>query len=136
MLRSAVAGPIAQYVLTDRSLCPRTPFSATVRQRKPFASLRQSCSRQLAQRGRHLPPTCSAVLDWPQEAELQSTGLGWPRGFHSRYILKEQLGKGSFGTVYLATEQVTGQQVAAKVIPKERKGTTTEHIIDKIQQEV
>lgn len=80
--------------------------------------------------------TCSTVVDRPQEADLQSTGLGWPEGFHNRYVLREQLGRGSFGTVYLATEKVTGQEVAAKIIPKERKGTTTERIIEKIQQEV
>ena len=79
---------------------------------------------------------CSTVVDRPQEADLQSTGLGWPKGFHNRYVLREQLGRGSFGTVYLATEKVSGQEVAAKIIPKERKGTTTERILEKIQQEV
>jgi len=38
--------------------------------------------------------------------------------------------------VYLATDRVSGQEVAAKIIPKERKGATRERIIDKIQQEV
>ena len=38
--------------------------------------------------------------------------------------------------MYLATDRVSGQEVAAKIIPKERKGATREHIIDKIQQEV
>ena len=80
--------------------------------------------------------SCSAVVDRPQESDLSSAGLGWPKGFHTRYELREQLGKGSFGTVYLATNIVTGQEVAAKIIPKERKGTTTEHILEKIQQEV
>ncbi len=80
--------------------------------------------------------SCSAVVDRPQEADLQSADLGWPRGFPSRYVLGEQLGRGSFGTVYLATDRVSGQEVAAKIIPKERKGATRERIIDKIQQEV
>lgn len=83
-----------------------------------------------------LRTSCSAVVDRPQEADLRSAELGWPRGFPSRYVLGEQLGKGSFGTVYLATDRVSGQEVAAKIIPKERKGATREHIIDKIQQEV
>ncbi|KAL0054178.1 hypothetical protein WJX82_004955 [Trebouxia sp. C0006] len=83
-----------------------------------------------------LRTSCSAVVDRPQEADLQSADLGWPRGFPSRYVLGEQLGRGSFGTVYLATDRVSGQEVAAKIIPKERKGATRERIIDKIQQEV
>ena len=83
-----------------------------------------------------LRTSCSAVVDRPQEADLQSADLGWPRGFPSRYVLGEQLGRGSFGTVYLATDRVSGQEVAAKIIPKERKGATRECIIDKIQQEV
>ncbi|KAL3137090.1 hypothetical protein ABBQ32_006675 [Trebouxia sp. C0010 RCD-2024] len=80
--------------------------------------------------------TCSAVVDRPHEVDLHSVDLGWPRGFPSRYALGEQLGRGSFGTVYLATDRLSGEEVAAKVIPKERKGTTREHILEKIQQEV
>lgn len=80
--------------------------------------------------------TCSAVVDRPREFDLHSVDLGWPRGFPSRYDLGDQLGRGSFGTVYLATDRLTGEEVAAKVIPKERKGTTREHILEKIQQEV
>ena len=76
------------------------------------------------------------MVERPQEAGLQSADLGWPRGFPSRYALGEQLGRGSFGIVYLATDRVSGEEVAAKVIPKERKGTTREHIVEKIQQEV
>ena len=87
--------------------------------------------------GRLLAPiTCSAVVDRPPEFDLHSVDLDWPRGFSSRYALGDQLGKGSFGTVYLATDRVTGEEVAAKVIPKERKGTTREHILEQIQQEV
>ena len=80
--------------------------------------------------------TCSAVVDRPSEFDLHSVDLGWPRGFPSRYDLGHQLGRGSFGTVYLATDRLTGEEVAAKIIPKERKGTTREHILEKIQQEV
>ena len=82
------------------------------------------------------PITCSAVVDRPPEFDLHSADLDWPRGFPSRYELGEQLGRGSFGTVYLATDRVSGEEVAAKIIPKERKGTTREHILEKIQQEV
>lgn len=80
--------------------------------------------------------TCSAVVDRPSEVDLHSVDLGWPRGFPSRYALGDQLGRGSFGTVYLATDRLNGEEVAAKIIPKERKGTTREHILEKIQQEV
>ena len=80
--------------------------------------------------------SCSAVVDRLQEPDLQSQDLGWPRGFPSRYALGEQLGRGSFGTVYLATDRLSGQEVAAKIIPKARKGPTREHILGKIQQEV
>ena len=80
--------------------------------------------------------SCTATVDRLQEPDLQSQDLGWPRGFPARYILGEQLGRGSFGTVFLATDRLNGQEVAAKIILKERKGTTQEHIIEKIQQEV
>ena len=87
--------------------------------------------------GRVLAPiTCNAVVDRLTEFDLHSVDLGWPRGFPSQYDLGDQLGRGSFGTVYLATDRLTGEEVAAKVIPKERKGTTREHILEKIQQEV
>ena len=110
-------------------LTPNTHVARPLTARRPLKVPRQPVNRRQ-------PASCSAVVDRPQESDLNSAGLGWPKGFHTRYALREQLGKGSFGTVYLATDIVTGQEVAAKIIPKERKGTTTEHILEKIQQEV
>ena len=123
--------PAAQNAAS--SPCP-TPSSR-------LSKVQRLCAQELrplrlAQR-RFVPlVSCSALVDRLQEPDLHSKDLGWPRGFPSRYTLGEQLGRGSFGIVYLAVDRLSGQEVAAKIIQKDRKGTTREHILDKIQQEV
>lgn len=139
MLQSAsrpTGSQLTQTTHQPKIFC-RSGFNVHLQAPRPLLYLRActKASRQQAH-GRRQSATCSAVVDSPLDTGLQSAGLGWPNGFHNRYLLREQLGKGSFGTVYLATEKVTGQEVAAKIIPKERKGTTTKHILTKIQQEV
>ena len=54
------------------------------------------------------------------EPGTSQSELGWLRGFNDHYQIGQQLGRGSFGTVSLATELATGQECAVKVIPKQR----------------
>ena len=54
------------------------------------------------------------------EPGTSQSELGWLRGFNDHYQIGQQLGRGSFGTVSLATETATGQECAVKVIPKQR----------------
>ena len=125
-LRTAQAQTVLSVRVSRRSQA-HAGNALPVRRLKPVGP----CARRL------MPlVSCSAVVDRPPESELHSADLGWPRGFPSRYVLGDQLGRGSFGIVYLATDRVSGEEVAAKIIPKERKGTTRDHIIEKIQQEV
>lgn len=62
------------------------------------------------------------------EPGTSQSELGWLRGFYDHYQIGQQLGRGSFGTVSLATEVATGQECAVKVIPKQRSaGSRTGH---------
>lgn len=45
--------------------------------------------------------------------------LGFPTDFGERYTLTEEIGSGSFGTVYAATDKESGESVAVKVLPKD-----------------
>ena len=62
------------------------------------------------------------------EPGTSQSELGWLRGFHDHYQIGQQLGRGSFGTVSLATEMATGQECAVKTIPKQRSaGSSRSH---------
>lgn len=47
------------------------------------------------------------------------------------YIIGEQLGKGSYGDVFICTDKLTGQQNAVKVINKNPKSTKQKRFIDR-----
>ena len=46
---------------------------------------------------------------------------------HSRYIMKKKLDEGGMGVVYLATDRLTGKDVALKQVKMEQIGTTADH---------
>lgn len=59
------------------------------------------------------------------------------RQFSALYELTQPLGRGSFKTTYLARERRgSGARVAVSVLNKERAGTTVEHNLHLIEQEV
>ena len=59
------------------------------------------------------------------------------RQFGALYELTQPLGRGSFKTTYLARERRgSGARVAVSVLNKERAGTTVEHNLHLIEQEV
>ncbi|KAK9808397.1 hypothetical protein WJX73_000117 [Symbiochloris irregularis] len=66
------------------------------------------------------------------------TEFSWPFGFETRYELGEVLGRGSFGTVRVATDRRNGQVLAVKIIPKTstKKNIEPERILHRIHEEV
>ncbi|DBA83389.1 TPA: hypothetical protein ACH3X2_006533 [Trebouxia sp. C0005] len=73
---------------------------------------------------------------------LQSRGpvkdLGFPRDFQSHYKLEEEIGKGAWATVQLATELKTGDKRAVKVLEKwtNKDGTIEEGFAVRIKREI
>jgi len=51
--------------------------------------------------------------------------LGFPTDFQNRFSLGHELGSGSFGTVFSATDKETGEPVAVKILPKDSSGSGT-----------
>ncbi|KAG2500226.1 hypothetical protein HYH03_001804 [Edaphochlamys debaryana] len=63
--------------------------------------------------------------------------FGFAKDFDKRYKLVRQLGAGSFGTVHLATDLRTGQEVAVKVITKRIVGGYLEsYFVRRVRHEV
>lgn len=58
------------------------------------------------------------VWDIPRADADDVILLGLPQTFHDTYILGNELGRGGFGVVSIATDRFTGQQLACKVIEK------------------
>jgi serine/threonine protein kinase len=72
------------------------------------------------------------------EGTLQLTlkwDWGWRRDFSERYVVGELLGKGGFGEVHEATEVVTGDSFAVKMMKKDGKGNSEERL-DRLRLEV
>jgi calcium-dependent protein kinase len=73
-----------------------------------------------------IPGTHSAA-DTPFAAAAQrapsrnafDSDLGFPTDFGERYKLIEEIGSGSFGTVYAAEDVESGESVAVKILPKD-----------------
>ncbi len=57
----------------------------------------------------------NAFGEWQQDGHAEFFGFKTQIGF---YKIRQKVGKGCFGKVYLATQILTGMQVALKVIPK------------------
>ena len=115
-LTVAAAGATATY--------SRQPSEAAQRPSRPLNSTVLERTSAPAER--------AATADVP--VELPS--LGYSR-WTSLYELTQPLGRGSFKTTYLARERrVGGAKVAVSVLSKERAGTTVEHNLQLIQQEV
>lgn len=89
-----------------------------------------------------LPPTIEPKTPWDEvfeteELDIQKADpvfIDEPNPINKYYELKEELGRGSYGTVYTATERSSGREVAVKEI---RKGEGSCMLSDcKLQQEV
>ncbi|KAK9828611.1 hypothetical protein WJX72_001030 [[Myrmecia] bisecta] len=80
---------------------------------------------------------CKAQLNTPTTtSDTCMPSLDWPVGSHERFRLGEQLGKGSFGAVFIATDIETEQEYAMKVLPKHRAGVSQLVTLHKFNQEV
>lgn len=60
-------------------------------------------------------PFAAAAQRAPSRAAFDSD-LGFPTDFGERYRLTEEIGSGSFGTVYAAEDKESGEVVAVKVM--------------------
>ena len=59
--------------------------------------------------------TGSSTLPHPPSAGKSTGDMGFATDFAQHYVLGDEIGKGSFGTVYLATAAADGESVAVKV---------------------
>lgn len=80
-----------------------------------------------------LSPYSSASL----QATTQTVGddLGWRTDFEHCYVKGKVLGQGSFGVVHLGVNMRSGQEVAIKVLPKQRNKLTKERTLEKVVRE-
>lgn len=62
--------------------------------------------------------------------------LHWRADFRQRYVMGKHVGGGSFGQVNLGIDLQTGQEVAVKVMPKQRGKITRERTCQKLMTEV
>lgn len=66
----------------------------------------------------------------------QFSKIAWKHDFHERYNLIKQIGKGSFGQVWLGIDRETGQEVAVKELSRKRGRLSEEKTFAKIDREV
>ena len=115
-LAVAAAGATATY--------SRQPSEAAQRPSRPLSSTVLERTSAPAERA----ATADVQVDLPS--------LGYSR-WTALYELTQPLGRGSFKTTYLARERrAGGAKVAVSVLNKQRAGTTVEHNLQLIQQEV
>ncbi|KAJ9527631.1 hypothetical protein QJQ45_025909 [Haematococcus lacustris] len=106
----------------------------------PIQPVREQSTKQLIRRepvadvttAHHGSVTGPAALTPP-------TSLGWSSRFHALYNICQPtvlLGAGEYGKVLLAEHRVTGQQVAVKMIAKQRDDRTVAQHLQCIQAEV
>ncbi|KAL6759758.1 kinase-like domain-containing protein [Haematococcus lacustris] len=106
----------------------------------PIQPVRELSTKQLIRRepvadvttAHHGSVTGPAALTPP-------TSLGWSSRFHALYNICQPtvlLGAGEYGKVLLAEHRVTGQQVAVKMIAKQRDDRTVAQHLQCIQAEV
>ncbi|EFJ52781.1 hypothetical protein VOLCADRAFT_120190, partial [Volvox carteri f. nagariensis] len=81
--------------------------------------------------------TCQASGRKIDSVSTEMREFGFAKDFDERYTLGGKIGSGTFGTVYLATEKATGQEVAVKVITKRILGGYLERqFVRRVQHEV
>lgn len=99
---AAVASPSAPSVRHQSQLQPiqLIPGQAAQPRQSPFA----------------------APVSPPRSRDIDSD-LGYPTNFQDSYALGNEIGSGSFGTVYSAIERESGESVAVKILPKDQSGS-------------
>jgi len=70
-----------------------------------------------------------------QQLVQEPVRLGWPLFDPGQYQLDDELGRGSFGTVFTAVDQDTGARVAIKKIPKIRRNQQPSRTAAKLRRE-
>ncbi|GMH32431.1 hypothetical protein BSKO_00265 [Bryopsis sp. KO-2023] len=66
----------------------------------------------------------------------EKTTYAWREDFHEQYEWKKKLNAGSFGEVWLATDQRNDELVAVKELEKRRGRLTPERVRQKVEQEL
>ncbi|GFR41581.1 hypothetical protein Agub_g2302, partial [Astrephomene gubernaculifera] len=78
-----------------------------------------------------------AVAAPERQRTVCESDLGWRTDFAEHYSLLEVIGKGNFGTVWLAASRHDpSKQVAVKVLPKARQDRSREELLAGIRREV
>eukprot|EP00210_Caulerpa_lentillifera_P001822 g1752.t1 len=72
----------------------------------------------------------------PSGVSKDCSVVEWRDDFHESFILERNLGHGSFGEVWLATERKTKKQFAVKELPKQRGRLSVAGTLIKIDREV
>ena len=74
------------------------------------------------------PASQRPATDAEESSAAEPFSLGWRPFDRNRYKTLNVLGSGGYGTVYLAEDVETGEQVAVKRIPKSRKRSPPEKV--------
>lgn len=103
--------------------CPRHNRVSSVASAAPAFALHQSSCEVLGH--------AQAMY---KESGLTSE-LGWPCNFSERFHLQYMIGRGTFGRVWEARCNLTGKQVAVKIIAKQRPGVSRSKVLKAIENE-
>ncbi|KAI8463640.1 MAG: kinase-like domain-containing protein [Monoraphidium minutum] len=89
---------------------------------------------------RRVPPCAARRLRCRAAVEVATAveggELGWALDFKQKYKMGKIIGIGFFGRVYIGSDIATGEQVAIKVMPKQRGKLTRERTLEKLLLEV
>ncbi|GIL53545.1 hypothetical protein Vafri_9093 [Volvox africanus] len=89
----------------------------------------------------HIRVTTTAVPAMSTSTSTSSSDsslfeLGWRTDFRETYVQGKVLGTGSFGKVHLGINAATGEDVAIKILPKERPRLSRVKVLEKLQREL
>eukprot|EP00803_Ostreobium_quekettii_P004365 evm.model.scf_394.1 EVM.evm.TU.scf_394.1 scf_394:12902-20036(+) len=103
--------------------------------RPPAAPVGRPGSRAEGKRRRKAVAAVSTVGGSAACSEL--TEFGFLKGFDEKFKLADLIGKGSYASVYLGFDRVTGERFAIKSLPKRYRGKyLTEYFVGRIHHEV
>lgn len=126
----------AMRIAPHRGCQHRTPLTGpSCRSQRPSFAFRSAPPQ--SRRTRRCAPLCSHQDLYHTNDEPVSS-FGYATDFEQRYTLGEQVGSGTFGTVFVATEAATGQRLAVKRMPKRfgPGGSLERYFVRRVRNEV